>query len=417
MHNKITLDNGIRIIMDKVPYVRSVAFGIWVLNGSRDEAAEANGAAHFIEHMMFKGTGSRSAKDIADEIDAMGGQIDAATSKENTYYYTRVLDTHFEEAMEILCDMFFNSKFDDQDIEKERNVILEEINMYEDTPESLVFDILQSAVWGGDPLGYPILGSPETISTFNNKTLKNYFKNNYIPQKIVIAIAGNFDEDIAVKKVTEYFGNFCGGNDISIKALADSYRGVSVMKEKDIEQMHLCLSFPSIPRGSDDSYALNMLDLMLGGGMSSRLFQTIREERGMCYSIYSHNFSFTDRGLFTIYAGLSPGQADEAIGLILREVEQVKNSGIDDDKLRKTKEQLKSNYIMSLESITNRMTRIGNSELLLNRVLTADELIKKIDGVSLERFNALARKIFDFDKLSISAVGKIKGLELDKWRS
>lgn len=415
MYEKATLSNGVRVVFDVIPTVRSVAFGIWVGNGSRNESPELNGISHFMEHMMFKGTQKRTAKDIADQIDSVGGQLNAATSKESTYYYVRILDNHFELALDVLCDMFFNSKFDEEEIKKERNVILEEISMYEDSPEDVVHDLMHSSIWKNDPLGRSILGTEETIGTFNHDTLRKYYKRNYIPQNIVISIAGNFDQQEVLKKIEKYFDEFQSDYDAPEKYTINDYNKILAVKDKDIEQVHLLLSFPSIARGTDDSYVVSVMDLILGGGMSSRLFQRIREEQGLCYSIYSNNVSYRDRGLFSIYVGLNPTHVDTATKLILDEVEKFKNFAVTSEQLEKAKEQLKSNYILSMESSSNRMSRIGNSELLLNRVLTPDEIIQKIDDVNLERFKALGTKILNTENLSIAAVGKVNGLNFDKF--
>ena len=406
MYEKVILPNGIRIIFDAIPFVRSVAFGIWVNNGSRNETSETNGISHFIEHMLFKGTKKRTAQQIADEMDSVGGQLNAGTSKEITYYYTRVLDTHFDTALDVLCDMFFHSKFDELEIEKERNVILEEINMYEDSPDDLVHDIMQSAVWKDDAIGYPILGTQDSIKHFNHDSFTNYFKENYYPENTVISVAGNFKQAEILKKLESYFSDFQPKNKIVVFPETNLYTQSIITRVKDIEQIHLTLAFPSIPRGSEDSYTLNVLDLLFGGGMSSKLFQKIREERGMCYSIYSHNASFLDRGLFSVYAGLGINQTQEAIKLIVEEIHKMKNNSVTEKELEKTKEQLKSNYILSLESTSNRMSRIGNAQLLLNKVLTPDEVIQKIDDVNLEKFRRMVNHIFDWEQMSLSAVGK-----------
>ena len=414
MYEKIVLPNGIRIVFDPIPFVRSVAFGIWVNTGSRNETVQTNGISHFIEHMLFKGTQKRTAQQIADEMDSVGGQLNAGTSKELTYYYTRVLDTHFDTALDVLCDMFFNSKFDDAEIEKERNVILEEINMYDDSPEDLVHDIMQSSVWRDDPIGLPILGTEESIKNFTSDSFKNHCKENYYSENTVISVAGNFKSSEILKKLELYFSDFKSKNKKSVFEKTNSYTKSIVSKVKDIEQIHLSLAFPSIPRGSEQSYTLNVLDLLFGGGMSSRLFQKIREERGMCYSIYSHNASFLDRGLFSIYAGLGSSQTEEAIKLILEEIHKLKNNDVTKKQLEKSKEQLKSNYILSLESTSNRMSRVGNAELLLNRVLTPDEIIQKIDDVDLDKLHSAVEQIFDLNKMSLSAVGKIEHFDFEK---
>ena len=414
MIETIILKNGLTIVMEPITSVRSVSFGIWVKNGSRNESPDTNGISHFIEHMLFKGTSRRSAKDIADEIDEIGGQINAYTSKELTCYYTRTLDTHFDTALDVLADMFFNSKFDDTEIKKECNVILEEINMYEDTPEDQVYDILQAEGWKNNPLGFSVLGSEKTISTFNNKTFRSYFDSNYRPEKTVIAIAGSFEPQETVKKIETYFGGFSSLNTNPVPDFKTIYTPAFIKKEKDIEQMHLCFGFPGLPVGSERAYVLACLNTVFGGGMSSRLFQKIREEKGLVYSIYSYNAGFVDTGIFTIYAAMNPKQVEKAISLIINEIKSLHTDRISEEYLKNTKEQLKSNLLLSLESSSSRMSSLGRAQLLLNRVISPDELIQKIDAITIEKIYEVIGSVFDLGSISVSAVGKIKGMNFHK---
>ena len=413
MINVVTLGNGVKVVLENIPFVRSISFGIWVKNGSRNEDIQTNGISHFIEHMLFKGTEDRSAKDIADEIDAIGGQINAFTSKENTCYYTKTLDTHFDIALDVLSDMFFNSKFDSTEVEKELKVIIEEINMYEDTPEDLVHEILHRGIWENNSLGYPILGTEETISKFDSKTFKDYFKNNYRPDNTVISVAGNFDEKEIIKKIESNFGKFgCQGYEAKSN-FEKSYKPCIITKDKNIEQVHITICFPSIPMGTNESYVLAIINTIFGGGMSSRLFQKIREEHGLSYSLYSYNSSYTDSGLFTIYAGLNPSQTDQVIKLILQEIRALSKNKISDDLLWKTKEQLKSNYLLSLENSSSRMSSNGKSLLMLDQTLSEEQIIEKIDSVTLEKIDMLIEDVFKFENMGISAVGNVKGLNFE----
>lgn len=401
-----TLDNGLRIVMEAIPFVRSLSFGIWVKNGSRNEDASNNGISHFIEHMLFKGTETRSAKDIADVMDAVGGQINAYTSKEYTCYYTRTLDTHFDVALDVLTDMFFHSRFNEADIQKERNVILEEINMYEDTPEDLVHDLLQYNVWRRDPLGLSILGTPESIGTFDRDTIKRYFDTHYHPQNTVVAVAGNLDEQEMLQKLTDAFGSFARLENAGGVSHSAAYSPAFATREKDIEQVHLCMGFPGLPSGSDETYAMAAVNTIFGGGMSSRLFQKIREEHGLAYSVYSFNAGYADTGIFTIYAALNPSQTYDVMQLIVGEIRRMFTEKVTETQLVKAREQLKSNYILSLESSSNRMNSIGRTMLMLNKTVTADELIEKIDAVDLDMFYDLCDKIMRLDQMSLSIVGK-----------
>lgn len=414
MFSTVTLSNGVRLVLETIPFVRSISCGIWVSNGSRNEDITTNGISHFIEHMLFKGTENRTARDIADEMDSIGGQINAFTSKEYTCYYTRTLENHFDIAIDILADMFFNSKFEESEIKKERGVIIEEINMYEDTPEDLVHDILQFNAFKDDSLGYPILGTQVGINTFTTKTFKNYFDANYHQDNTVIAIAGNFEAEDIVKKIESYFGKFKRKNNYVTPVFSTKFRKCLVQKEKEIEQVHICLGLPSIKLGSEQSYELALLNTIFGGGMSSRLFQKIREENGLSYSVYSYNSSYVDTGIFSIYAALNASQTNQVISLILGEIKRMFTEKISESELSRTKEQLKSNYLLSLESSSNRMNSIGRSTVLLNRILSPDELIEKINAVTLKGFYNLAEEMFDLDKLCFSAVGNIKGLDFQE---
>lgn len=403
---KVThLPNGVRVVTEAIPFVRSVSFGVWVKNGSRNETPENNGISHFIEHMFFKGTDKRSAPEIADTMDAVGGQLNAFTSKEYTCYFTRTLDTHFDVALDVLSDMFFNSKFNAADIEKERGVILEEISMYEDTPEDLAVDLLQFQTFPQNPLGMSILGTPETLATFNEDNLKKFTAARYSPENVVIAVAGNIDEKEVLEKITVAFGGYDGTPDIFQEKEAAYTPGFS-FREKDIEQLHLCMGFPGIKSGMDESYALAAVNTIFGGGMSSRLFQKIREEHGLVYSVYSYNASYRDTGVFLVYAALNPDNVHEVLELISQEVRGMFTNKITAEQLSKAKEQLKSNFLLSLESAANRMNSIGRTLLMLNKVVTPDELVEKIDAIDMDAFFAMCEKIFKLDQMSLSLVGK-----------
>lgn len=406
------LSNRVTIVAEKLPSVRSVAFGLWVANGSRHEKYSENGMSHFIEHMMFKGTKKRTAKQIADEMDRIGGQLNAYTTKEYTCYYFRTLDNHFNQALEILSDMFFNSTFQNKEIEKEKQVILEEINMYEDSPEELVHDLIQKAVWEDSSLGQPILGTSDTISTFNDQSLLSFYNKRYRPENTVIALAGNFDYDKIFNEIEEKFSQWNIHEEDDYEHTVPKYNPQVVTKSKNIEQIHICLNFPGIHSGSDKAYDLITLNTIFGGGMSSRLFQKIREERGLAYSVYSYPTNYKDTGLFTIYGGMNPSQTTEVIKLIMNEIQLIKKEQISNEDLVKTKEQLKSNYIMGLESTGSRMSSIGKSQLILNRIKTPDEIIEKIDQVTQDKLTELIDDIFDFSKLSLSIVGKIDTIHL-----
>lgn len=413
MLNTLKLDNSITVILEEMPSIRSIAFGVWVKNGSRNENLSVNGISHFIEHMLFKGTEKRTAKMIADEMDSVGGQLNAYTSKEFTCYYTRTLDSHFDTALDVIADMILNSKFDNADIAKERNVILEEINMYEDSPEESVHDILEYNVFNKATLGFSVLGTPESISSFDTDIMMEYYLSNYHQDNIVIAVAGNFKSSEIIEKINGRLGQFKREFKYVYPVFETEFNKSIVTKEKDIEQVHISMGFPGIRIGTEDSYPLSALNTIFGGGMSSRLFQTIREEHGLSYAVYSYNSSYMDCGIYSVYAALNLNQTHEVIRLVLGEINRLYTDKISEDQLAKTKEQLKSNYIMSLENSSSRMSGLGRSQLLLGRVLTPEETISKIDAVSIDDIYRIADKIFNMEKLSISAVGNTSGLKFD----
>ncbi|RCX13873.1 putative Zn-dependent peptidase [Anaerobacterium chartisolvens] len=408
MFRKLTLENGVRVVCEKIDHVRSVSVGIWVGTGSRNESRENNGISHFIEHMLFKGTQRRSAKDIAESIDNIGGQLNAFTGKECTCYYTKTLDTHFEFALDVLSDMFFNSKFDKRDIDVERKVILEEIGMYEDSPEELVHDILSESVWEGNPLGYPILGVEQCLNGINEDSIRKYMLLNYTPSNVVISVAGNFDDDKLPDTINRYFGGW--KSDVSKRAGYEKVQFINSVKsrEKKTEQIHICMGFEGIEHGNDSLYTLLAINNILGGGMSSRLFQRIREEKGLVYSIYSYPSSYQKAGLFTIYAGMNPKHISKVIPLISEEISRLKKAGISEEELIKSKEQLKGNYILGLESTSSRMNSIGKAELMLGSINSPEEVLAKIDRVSMEDMWEVVERIFDISNVSFTAVGKLK---------
>ncbi|WP_334072940.1 MULTISPECIES: pitrilysin family protein [Paenibacillus] len=390
--NKTQLKNGLRVVMEKIPTCRSVSFGIWVKTGSRNETSEMGGISHFIEHMLFKGTERYSAKDIAEQFDAIGGNVNAFTSKEYTCYYAKVLDEHLPIAVDVLADMFFRSLFDEEELRKEKNVIVEEISMYEDTPDDMVHDLLAEAAYGSHPLALPILGTEEKLRRMGPDHLRAYMKEKYTIENTVIAVAGNIDDSI-IDLLERYFGDFDnrGQNDELGKP---EFLGELKFHRKKTEQNHICLSFPGLPIGDRNQYAMVLLNNALGGGMSSRLFQEIREKRGLAYSVYSYHSSHADSGLFTVYAGTAPKQTKEVLDLTKEILHDVATRGLIDSELRKGKEQLKGSLILSLESTGSRMNRLGKNELMLGRHYTLDEMIARIEAVTMDHVNEVIKTMF-----------------------
>ncbi len=404
MYEKITLPNGVRILTEAVPGVRSAALGLWVGTGSRQEKPGENGAAHFIEHMVFKGTERRTAAALAEEMDAVGGQINAFTTKENTCFYARVLDSHLSQATDILCDMFFSSRFDEADVNTERGVILEEIGMYEDNPEDVCSERLAAAVYKGSALARPILGRRATLEGMTGASLKAYMAEHYLAGDIVVALAGSFTP-AHVEELKERFGALRPGKCPAGKAA--SYTSAITVKKKAIEQNHLTLAFPGLPYGDPDRFTLQLLTSVLGGGMSSRLWQEVRERRGLCYSVYAYGAGHADTGLFAIYTALGKETEGAALDTIAATVREFTAHGVTQAELDRAREQSKANVLMGLESTQAHMSNLGRSELLMGSVMEADDLIAAYDAVTRQDILRLAEKLFDFSRASLSAVGRV----------
>jgi predicted Zn-dependent peptidase len=408
MFEKVVLDNGVRIVCEKIPHVRSVSIGIWIGTGSRNENHKNNGISHFIEHMFFKGTRKRNARQIAESIDNIGGQLNAFTGKECTCYYAKTLDEYIDVAIETLSDMFFESRLANDDIEVEKRVILEEISMYEDSPEELVHDLLSEAVWDGNPLGYPILGTIESLGNIDRYEINDYISKNYTPQNTVIAVAGNYDIDELCALARKYFGGWnLEKKQVQNYIKAEFTQNIK-LKEKDTEQVHICMGFDGIEHGNDDIYTLLAINNIFGGGMSSHLFQKIREEKGLVYSIYSYPSSYRSEGLFTIYAGMNPEHLDRVVNLIAEEINNLLKKGITREELERSKEQLKGNYILGLESTISRMNSIGKSELLLGYINPPEKILRKIGNISYDSISELIKRVFNINNMSFSVVGNIK---------
>lgn len=404
MYKKTALENGIRILVEEIPHVRSATLGIWVDVGSRDETKELNGISHFIEHMMFKGTEKRTARDIAEALDAVGGQLNAFTTKEYTCYYARVLDEHFDLALDILSDMLLNSQFDTKDIEKEKNVIIEEIKMYEDSPDELVHDVLTETLWENHPLGRPIIGNEKVIADLNRDKIMQFYRKHYIPGKMVVAVAGNINFTNVVEQVAEKFGKMKQVH-VHKKLTRPSPHFNITFRRKNTEQVHLCVGAPGLELKNVHIYKLQIFNALLGGGVSSRLFQQMRELRGLVYSVYSYHASYYDTGLFCIYAGLSKQNVRKALEVIFKEINEIQKKGIEEDELKRIKDQLKGNLLLSLESVSTRMSRLGKSELYLGEVKSPDEIVGELNKVTVEDIKEIAGEMFTPEKFSLGAVG------------
>jgi predicted Zn-dependent peptidase len=386
------LHNGLRVVMEKIPTFRSVAFGIWVKTGSRSEQLHENGISHFIEHMLFKGTSRYSAKDIADIFDGIGGNVNAFTSKEYTCYYAKVLDEHLPIAVEVLADMFFNSTFEQDELEKEKNVIYEEISMYDDTPDDTVHDLIAKASYGDHPLGYTILGSETNLAVMTSDHLRQYMKRNYSIPNTVISIAGNIDDNV-LHLVEQHFGTFANDG-VSQNFDEPVFMSEQKFQSKKTEQNHICLTLPGLQLEHKLLYPMILLNNVIGGGMSSRLFQEIREKRGLAYSVYSYHSAHIDTGVFTLYAGTAPKQSKEVLKVTMELLQEIQHKGITEVELKRGKEQLKGSLILSLESTSSRMSRLGKNELMIGKHFTLDEMIARIDDVRMDHIAEVMKGLF-----------------------
>ena len=408
MYERIVLDNGLQIVWERIPYVRSVSFGVWVKTGSRNEEHYNNGISHFIEHMLFKGTENRSAKDIADIIDSIGGQINAFTGKECTCFYTKTLDTDLEIAVELLSDMLRNSIFSKKDIETERKVISEEINMYEDYPEDMVHDLLSEIVWSENSLSLPILGTLQSLSGIDNNKFSEYMNCFYNPNNCVISVAGNFENEKLMFLIEKYFGGWENNQIYSQEITSPIFKKDILCKRKETEQVHVCIGFDGYKIGDHNIYSLLVLNNIVGGGMSSKLFQNIREEKGLVYSIYSYPTSYSDTGLFSIYAGVNPQNVKEVLLNIDEEIERIYNFMLSDNEIQMAKNQLKGSYILGLESTSSRMNSIGRSQLFLNCIKTQEEIIQLIDDVDNNSLNNVIKTILNNNKKGLAIISDLE---------
>lgn len=418
MHHTITLPNGVRILTQPVPAVRTAAIGIFVGTGSRHETAAQSGAAHFLEHMAFKSTQTRTTDQLARQIDAVGGQVNAYTTKEATCFYARCLDTHLEQVIDLLCDMLFHSAFLPEEVDTERGVILEEIGMYKDAPEDLVAERLSAAVYKGHSLARPILGTKKTLDTMTGDWLRTYRREHYRPDRVVVSLAGSFS-DAAVSELKSRFSALSGAPSPAIRPAV--YQSAITTRRKAIEQNHLIVAFPSLSFLDEGRYAMHLMSSILGGGVSSRLFQEVREKRGLCYTVYSYIADHEDTGLLGLYTALSPDTERQALDTLCRVAADLAEHGPEQEELDRAREQAKSNILMSLESTQSRMSHMGTAMLLRGKVASIDQVIASYDAVTTDRVRTLAQQVFAFGRASLSAVGRVSPAEdyrtmLDKFK-
>jgi len=406
--DKTVLENGIRIVTKQMPQTRSVAMGVWVNVGARDEKDEEGGLSHFLEHMIFKGTKRRTALEIAKEFDAIGGLCNAFTSKENTCYYAKVMDTHVDIMVDLLSDIFLNSVFDPAEVERERQVILQEIKMLEDSPDEQIHVLLAQAVWGNHPLGRSILGTRDTVTGFDSNTVKQCFSRAYQPERIVISAAGNVEHESFVNSIARAFEVVRKGNSFPERAKPIMDWGATT-HPKDLEQVHICLGTGGVHTTDPRRHACALLNVVMGGNMSSRLFQEIRERRGLAYAVYSFASSYSDTGLIGVYVGVDKANTQEVLELIMREMRRLKEEPIDGSELMNAKEHLKGGLYLAAESTDNQMTRIAINEIIFERSVPLQELVDKIEKVTAEEILRLAQDTFRDKAVSLSLLGPVDG--------
>lgn len=411
MYQRYELSNGMRVVAYPMQGMRSLSLGLWINAGSAYEAQASSGVSHFVEHMLFKGTESRTAKDLADIVDGIGGQINAFTSKECTSYYIKVLDTHLDIAVDLLGDMLQHSVHDSAEIEKEKNVILDEIALYEDSPEDVVYDLLAEVIYGGHPLGYPILGTESTVRNLSRDTIFALLNERYTAENIVIAVAGSYQEDELLARLETQFGGVKrSGSPVKDPAIP-AFKTAWAVREKDIEQVHLCIGFEGVKYSDDDLYPLMVLNNILGGGTSSRLFQSIREDKGLAYSVYSHPSLYKDNGLMTLYASFVPENLEPVMASLCQELKSIRAHAITEEEILRGKEQLKGNYILGLESTGSFMSMMGKSELMAGMIETIDEVIEKIDRVQAQDVFRMADQVFTPERYAVALTGRVTDKE------
>jgi predicted Zn-dependent peptidase len=413
---KQALPNGLVVITENMPHVRSVSIGVWVRSGSRRESPEENGLAHFIEHMVFKGTERRSAEAIAREMDSVGGMLDAFTSKEQICFNAKVLDEHLPIAFDVIADLILRPNFDSEDLTKEQQVILEEIKMDMDNPEYLLHEVFTRGFWPEHHLGRPILGTPETVKNFNRQVLKTRFASWFAPDHLVVTAAGNVAHEQVLDLVTREFGHLQPSGQHAPHIAPRTEAPIHLEKKRDLEQVHLCVGVPSVPLGHEDRFGVAVLNNLLGGGMSSRLFQNIREKRGLAYAVFSEITPYSDAGMLTVYAGSAKETVGQVLDLIVGEFRDLKKSLVTEEELTRSKNHLKGSLMLSLESTSARMSNLARQELYFRRFYSLDEILASIEAVTREQLQSLARQYFRAEDTAVTVLGNLNGFTLDRAR-
>ena len=408
------LPNGIRLITEVIPHVRSVAVGVWMGTGSRQETSEQNGISHFIEHMVFKGTTTRSAEDIARSVDSIGGNLDAFTAKEMVSFNAKVLDEHLPEVFDILSDLVLHPQFKVEDIEKEKGVVLEELKMEADNPEYLVHEIFSGSFWKDHPLGKPILGTRETVKRFTRESVEAYYRRFYVPSNIVITAAGNLDHTKLLELARDRFEALSPNGSVPSSPAPSTHARLNLRHKKSLEQIHLCLGVPCYPIPHERRYAVSVLNTLLGGGMSSRLFQNIREKRGLAYAVFSEVSAFRDTGCVSVYAGTSAGSVREVVRLILEEFRRSKEELVPEEEVRRAKDNLKGSLLLGLESTSSRMANLARQHLYFNRFFTLDEMAENIERVTADEMQQAAQAFFHSRLVALAVVGNLEDVRISR---
>jgi predicted Zn-dependent peptidase len=413
---RTVLPNGLLVITESIPYVRSVSMGVWIRSGSRDESLAFNGISHFVEHMVFKGTTTRNAQQFAREVDSIGGNLDAFTGKENICFNIKVLDENVAPALDLLTDLVLHPTFTPEDIAREQGVILEEIKMDEDSPDYLVHETFTQNFWKGHALGRPILGTVKTVGSFTQPIVFDFYNACFTPRNMVFSAAGHLDHDCFVAQVANHFANLAASPDSALvkHPAPATFPHITLKRKKSLEQIQLCLGVPSPPVDSPDRYAVYLLNSMLGGGMSSRLFQTIREDRGLAYSIYSETSPFRDTGSFSIYAGTSTEKTTEVIRLTIAELRRLKEEPVTESELKRAKDQLKSNIVLGLESSSSRMSNLARQEMYFGRFFSVDEITAEVEAVTATDVQSLARQLFRPEAIALTVLGNLGSLTVPR---
>jgi predicted Zn-dependent peptidase len=409
------LDNGTRVLTERMSHVRSISIGVWLTRGSRHESAARSGIAHFVEHMLFKATTTRTAEDIAQAIDSIGGQLDAFTAKEYASYYIKVLDEHLPLALDILSDVVLHPAFNPDDVEREKRVVVEEIKMVEDTPDDLVHELFTQSFWENHPLGRPILGTKETVESFDAGLLHDYFGRTYRPSNLIIAAAGNLDHAHLRDLVVERFSGLKAGGDPADEEAPGVAPSV-LIRNKDLEQSHVCLGTSSYAQNHEDRYSTYVLNTLLGGSMSSRLFQNVREKRGLAYAVFSGLSAYRDAGSFTIYAGCSNEAVAEVVDLVVEELRGIRKSPVGEAELQRAKDHLKGSLMLGLENTASRMSHLARQEIYFERHFGLDETLAGIEAVTPDDLQRVALDLFRNGALAATVLGNVNGLQIPRKR-